>query len=135
MTATGYWTSHFRIDMINKKLFINNIQFDTINFIANRKYIVDLKYIRRVFYITITDFITGESSTSILDSSSSNKNGAFKKYLTVINVSGEYDVFKSGSYEIKSLFSLFGDSVTESCGRVGKNENFSEIIYSKYGST
>jgi len=136
MTAEGNWTSEFRIDMNNNKIYIGKQEFDSnISFVQGRKYIVELKYIRRIFYVTVTDFLTGEETECTLDTSASNQNGAFKCYLTFENISGSYTIEQVETYLVSGvLLILFGNSVTESCGRVGKGENYSEIIAEKYGS-
>ena len=136
MTAGGNWTSEFRLDMLNNKIYIGQQEFDSsISFTQGRKYIVELKYIRRIFYVTVTDFLTGEKTESVLDTSESNQNGAFKCYLTFENVLGNYTIEQIETYLVSGvLLIIFGDSVTESCGREGKGKNYSEIIAEKYGS-
>ena len=134
----GNWASAFKIDFSNKKIYMgDNIEFDmsSMNFVAGRKYIIELKYIKRVFYVTITDFLNYDSYTAMLDARDSNKNGGFKNTLIIQNQSGNYTVEQIETYEVANpTLVLFGDSVTEAIGRVGEGQNYSEIISEKIKS-
>lgn len=134
----GNWTSAFKIDFSNKKIYMgDNIEFDmsSMNIVAGRKYIIELKYIKRVFYVTITDFLNLGSYTATLDARDSNKNGGFKNTLIIQNQSGNYTVEQIETYEVANpTLVLFGDSVTEAIGRVGEGQNYSEIISEKIKS-
>lgn len=134
----GNWTSAFKIDFSNKKIYMgDNIEFDmsSMNIVAGGKYIIELKYIKRVFYVTITDFLNYDSYTAMLDARDSNKNGGFKNTLVIQNQSGNYTVEQIETYEVANpTLVLFGDSVTEAIGRVGKGQNYSEIISEKIKS-
>lgn len=133
----GNWTSKFKIDFLNKKIYMaNDISFDLdMEFIQGRKYIVEFKYIRRVFTVTITDFLTQESCNVVLDTTEKNQNGGFKNTFIIINESGNYVVENIETFEVANpTLVLFGDSVTEAIGRVGKGQNYSEIISEKIKS-
>ena len=133
----GNWTSRFKIDFVGKKIYMgDDIAFDiTMNLVAGKKYIIELKYVKRIFTVTITDFLTMESCTVTLDARDSNKNGGFKNTLVIMNESGNYSIERIETYEVANAkLVLFGDSITEAIGRVGMGENYSEIISEKVRS-